>query len=251
MKNENKEKKDEKNKKKQILRLTVRVLSLFFTVGVCLTAFLNSQDSAYSSSAKSSKVTEAIASSVISDYDQLSPRKQQRQKNVLTVKLRKLAHFAEYAALGFGASVFTLTFLKSRDGEEPSGGEDLTRENGGAGKAGKVGKIGKAGKKRRSAGRARAPGYTLLIWLAGLFCLLFAVFDEVHQLFVPGRAGMYQDVILDFCASLTAALAVWSVPVSLQNRAKAERAGMPETAGTQGTAETAGTPETEEPKNEK
>ena len=39
-------------------------------------------------------------------------------------------------------------------------------------------------------------------WLVLLFCALYAVSDEIHQTFVPGRAGMVRDVILDTCGAL-------------------------------------------------
>lgn len=35
-----------------------------------------------------------------------------------------------------------------------------------------------------------------------LFCLLYAVSDEIHQYFVPGRACRLFDVCVDFCGSL-------------------------------------------------
>ena len=35
-------------------------------------------------------------------------------------------------------------------------------------------------------------------------CLLYAISDEIHQLFIPGRAGMVIDVILDFSGSIFA-----------------------------------------------
>lgn len=44
------------------------------------------------------------------------------------------------------------------------------------------------------------------IWLAILICVLYAISDEVHQTFVPGRGGMISDVILD---SLGAAIGIW------------------------------------------
>lgn len=36
------------------------------------------------------------------------------------------------------------------------------------------------------------------------FCLLYAVSDELHQLFVPGRGGQLRDVLLDSCGALAA-----------------------------------------------
>lgn len=37
----------------------------------------------------------------------------------------------------------------------------------------------------------------------GLFCFIYALSDEIHQLFIPGRSGELQDVILDTVGSVT------------------------------------------------
>lgn len=37
--------------------------------------------------------------------------------------------------------------------------------------------------------------------LAFLICVLYAISDEVHQLFVPGRAGQVRDVLIDSSGS--------------------------------------------------
>ena len=39
-------------------------------------------------------------------------------------------------------------------------------------------------------------GYRSVVIALGV-CVLYAVSDEVHQLFVPGRGGQVQDVIID------------------------------------------------------
>lgn len=44
------------------------------------------------------------------------------------------------------------------------------------------------------------------IWMSSLICLLYAISDEIHQLFVPGRAGQIRDVIIDFGGVLTSLL---------------------------------------------
>lgn len=38
--------------------------------------------------------------------------------------------------------------------------------------------------------------------LAFLICVLYAISDEIHQLFVPGRAGQVRDVLIDSSGSL-------------------------------------------------
>lgn len=34
-------------------------------------------------------------------------------------------------------------------------------------------------------------------WLTWIFCFLYACSDEIHQLFIAGRAGQFADVLLD------------------------------------------------------
>lgn len=54
--------------------------------------------------------------------------------------------------------------------------------------------------------------YSIKRWLKyfiSLFiCLIYAVSDEIHQYFVPGRGPKYTDVLLDFAGSLTGVLFV-------------------------------------------
>ena len=42
--------------------------------------------------------------------------------------------------------------------------------------------------------------------VALLICVLYAISDEVHQLFVPGRGGQIKDVIIDSTGSLVGIL---------------------------------------------
>lgn len=53
-------------------------------------------------------------------------------------------------------------------------------------------------------GRHTATGYVLF------FCLLTAVADEYLQLFIPGRSGRIQDILLDFSGAFVAWLS-WRV----------------------------------------
>lgn len=48
------------------------------------------------------------------------------------------------------------------------------------------------------------------IWFdTSLLCVGYAIFDEIHQLFVPGRAGMFQDVLIDSLGMLIAFLSIY------------------------------------------
>lgn len=35
------------------------------------------------------------------------------------------------------------------------------------------------------------------IWIALLLCIIYAISDEFHQLFVPGRGGQVKDILID------------------------------------------------------
>ena len=39
-----------------------------------------------------------------------------------------------------------------------------------------------------------------------VFCFLYACSDEIHQLFVPGRSGMFTDVLIDTGGAVTGML---------------------------------------------
>lgn len=49
-------------------------------------------------------------------------------------------------------------------------------------------------------GRRRIFGLKTLAVLG--FCFLYACTDEIHQIFIPGRAGMFTDVLIDTSGSL-------------------------------------------------
>ncbi|WP_391207798.1 VanZ family protein [Psychrobacillus sp. L4] len=60
-------------------------------------------------------------------------------------------------------------------------------------------------------GKYRAMGFALLI------CVLYAMSDEVHQLFVPGRGAQVKDVFID-SAGATLGIIVYSIINRLNSR---------------------------------
>lgn len=42
--------------------------------------------------------------------------------------------------------------------------------------------------------------YKIIIYTL-MFCILYAISDEIHQLFIPGRGGQVRDVIIDSAGS--------------------------------------------------
>ncbi len=53
-----------------------------------------------------------------------------------------------------------------------------------------------------------------------VFCLLYAISDEVHQIFVPGRSGQVTDVLIDLSGSIAGILIVVFI-ICLISRKKA------------------------------
>ena len=107
----------------------------------------------------------------------------------LTFMVRKSAHFLEYTLLGLS---LCLTFGKDRIGESER--EKLNQAN-------KV--------KVNDSKRAIVPVIALdkyLPWLIGTF---YAVTDELHQHFVPGRSCEFRDVCIDSAGVLCGILCIF------------------------------------------
>lgn len=68
--------------------------------------------------------------------------------------------------------------------------------------------------------RVRSRG--LQIALAWVLCAGFAVSDEIHQLYVPGRGGQVRDVILDVCGA-TVGIAIVQLAAMGRREDEAER----------------------------
>ena len=62
------------------------------------------------------------------------------------------------------------------------------------------------------------PVYTVII--STLFCLLYAISDEIHQTFVPGRSGQISDVILDTSGALLGIITAFLIIKLLRRRKK-------------------------------
>ena len=137
-----------------------RVVFALLTIACMVTIFLFSGDNADASSHKSSKITKAAVETLVKDYDEMSPEKQQSVLDKAEHIVRKLAHFSIYTLLGFLAS-FTVG--------------------------------------RRRLFSRKSLGVIV-------FCFLYACSDEIHQLFVPGRSGMFTDVLIDTGGAVTGML---------------------------------------------
>ena len=50
--------------------------------------------------------------------------------------------------------------------------------------------------------------------------LFYAITDEVHQLFVPGRSGMVKDVFIDFAGAIVGVMVAWCITLLFTRRSK-------------------------------
>ncbi|MEZ7736260.1 VanZ family protein [Gemella sanguinis] len=83
--------------------------------------------------------------------------------------IRKLGHFSEYAILGFWSFIYFANLLI----------KDINNNK------------------------------TIRVSIASLiFSMFYAITDEIHQLFVPGRDGNIKDVALDTCGAFFGILVV-------------------------------------------
>lgn len=161
----------------------------------------------------------------ISDFEEWPEEEQQEFAARIDHPVRKTAHAAEYAVLGFlaaGACAGT------------AGSAGMSRSSGMAGSSGVAESAGTAESSgvAESTGTAESSGvagrtgngawrkFRKEMFLPWLIAALYAASDEIHQLFVPGRSGQLSDVILDSAGAL-AGVAAFTVLCWLINRRKA------------------------------
>lgn len=59
--------------------------------------------------------------------------------------------------------------------------------------------------------------------LAVIFCFIYAITDEYHQLFVNGRSGEFRDVLIDTSGAIMGALCVW-IAIKVRNKIRTNKA---------------------------
>ena len=161
----------------------------------------------------------------ISDFEEWPEEEQQEFAARIDHPVRKTAHAAEYAVLGFlaaGACAGTAGSAGTSRSSVMAGSSGVVESAGTAESSGVAESAGKA----ESSGVAGRTGngawrkFRKEMFLPWLIAALYAASDEIHQLFVPGRSGQLSDVILDSAGAL-AGVAAFTVLCWLINRRKA------------------------------
>lgn len=126
--------------------------------------FMLSSESREESGERSTGVVSFILHLIHPDFDELPYREQIEAMKSIHSLIRKAAHFCEYALLGFLFTGF-LCFI------------------------------------RRHFKRLRGLPYWLTWVIPPVFCLLYAISDEVHQIF-SNRGPSAKDVLIDFSGAV-------------------------------------------------
>ena len=142
------------------LRWFLTCLTLFWMVFI----FMMSSAGKDESNSQSGAVCEFICEHFVEGYEEMAPEEQIQMQQKISFPVRKCAHLSEYAVLG---ALMTLTAASWRweDEETMRTGE--------------------------------TPGGTVRILPVLAAGFLYAVSDEIHQIFVPGRSGEPRDVLID------------------------------------------------------
>ena len=181
-------------------------IAVALVLALCVVIFLFSARPAVVSAQDSGGIAEALARLFNPQFDALAAAERNAALHFFDHLVRKTAHFLEYAALGALSANAALQLMAWKHAwhaahyEGPSYPAGVTPD------------------------AANAADPLRRIWAPALFgwafATCYAATDELHQLFVPGRAGMLSDVVLDSCGALAGATLVALVAHARARRAK-------------------------------
>lgn len=174
----------------------IQIIFLLITAGWMLMTFYMSSRPAVESSDMSEGLGLWLARLLKPDYDSLPASEWMAYVDVVHTVVRKIAHFSEYCLLGVWIGVDIYLWPVSAIRREESSGDCM-------------------------ADRRSMKSVFLFSWI---MASLYAVTDEVHQLFVEGRSGEVLDVLIDSGGALTGAALVCLV-LSLVRPVRSDVAG--------------------------
>ena len=159
-----------------------RIILLIVLIGIMGFIYYMSDQPVVQSGEMSFGIDRWIFSHFVDDFNQLTLQEQQAMVLELDFWVRKSAHFVEYMMLGAVLMMAEQLFCNWRRALDCKGKSQNNRNRL------KIGAI-----------------------VAITVGSLYAVFDEIHQYFVPGRACQLRDMVIDICGVAAGVLMVFSV----------------------------------------
>ena len=157
------------------------IISAVAVAAMCAFVFFMSDRPSGESGAMSAAVTQFFIQLFVPDFSQMDAESQKALMDSLHHAVRKLAHFSEYAVLGMLAVNLA----------------------------------------RRIRDLHGAPSPRVCALAAWACSTLYAVTDEIHQIFVPGRACLATDVLID-SAGVATGILIFLAVVALRRRRNRE-----------------------------
>ena len=202
-------------------KILIFIALILVLTEMCAIFFLSSQ-TADESTVTSGGLTQVFIDMFYPDFDSFDAEKQEDVRFLAVNLVRKSAHFTEYAILGFTLCWFWwLVSRRTRTGQVGSREPDYSRDPNPGQPANPRTNPGRPTDRemktaRPNRFRTRPPA---LAWAVGT---LYAVSDEIHQIYVPGRAGRLSDVLIDSAGAAAGALVLlivlWSIKELLRDK---------------------------------
>lgn len=194
---------------KRVRRYVVIALCIAFFVAVNMVIiFALSAESREESGARSADIASLMIRIFYSDYENMSYDDQQAAMESVHHYVRKAAHFLEYALLGFLTSALLLFLRRYLYG--------------------------------------RRLGYKITWLYPTIFCILYAVTDEVHQIF-SNRGASPKDVVIDSVGAIFGILCIQLIAAAVRRKEKGKCRKRKHQGGTNGNEATRILPGQEEP----
>ena len=172
-----------------------KLILLIVLIGIMGFIYYMSAQPVLQSGEMSFGVDRWVCSHFVDGFESMTPQEQEAMVMSLDFWVRKSAHFTEYMVLGvmlmLAADMFRAGWRAKADSRLQVSRRNRTQDN-----DRRIGRKGDAA-------------------LAIVVGVVYAVFDEVHQYFVPGRACQLRDMIIDICGVsagvLIALCALWII----------------------------------------
>lgn len=150
---------------------TIRICLIRLAIVIVMSLWMSvifgfSAEEGAESQSLSDKITIHVVQIINQDYESLSLKEQEEFFNRVSFCVRKTGHFGEYAILGLLFAALLMTFERIR----------INKRN------------------------------MAVLAGAGLWCMLYAVTDEIHQGFVDGRSPKIMDVGIDMLGGTAGAV---------------------------------------------